>query len=194
MTQHGTLGTPTRPTRIDTELLDLLNGNASRLVGLGIDARETDDGVIVFSGASGQFSGNAVVWINGTGYPVQSAEWVDGTGTRRPVVQWHLGPLGPGPPSAVQEVTFPPCSGAGVPSPTQATLPSCSGVGVPSNVPDTVTVGGTTLDRQVYEAWDPCGGPDVTLDRQVYENWDPCSTPEFTVSLQLYEDWQGETV
>jgi len=92
MTQNGTLGTPTRPTRIDTELLALLSGDATSLVGLGIDARDTDDGVVVFSGDTGTWTGDAVVWINGTGYPVQSAEWVDSTGSARPVTEWHLGP------------------------------------------------------------------------------------------------------
>lgn len=94
MTQQGTLGTPTRPTRIDTELLALLNADVTRLVGLGIDARDTDDGVIVFSGTAGKFTGEAVVWIDGTGYPLQSVEWVDSTGVVRPVTEWHLGPTG----------------------------------------------------------------------------------------------------
>ena len=99
MTQNGTLGTANRPTAISTELLSLLNGEADRLLALGIDAAETQDGTLVFTDKTGSYTGQfgsqeVIYYEGGTGHPVTAAEWVDSSGASRPVSQWHLGPLG----------------------------------------------------------------------------------------------------
>ena len=99
MTQNGTLGTSNRPTAISTELLSLLDGEAERLLALGIDAADTQDGTLVFTDATGDYSGEfdsqeVIYYENGTGYPVVAAEWADSSGVARPVTEWHLGPTG----------------------------------------------------------------------------------------------------
>ena len=105
MTQPGTLGTENRPTIISTDLLGLLGGEVDSLLGLGIDAAQTQDGVIVFSddtgSYSGTFGGEVVYYEDGTGYPVQSVEYVDSGETARPVSEWHLGPKTSVPDSAI---------------------------------------------------------------------------------------------
>jgi len=92
---NGTLGTDDRPTVIETELIELLTTDARSLVGVAEGATSTDGTVIYPSGSSPQGAPtDLAVQIDGTSRPVTGMEYVDGTGTARPVTQWHLGPLG----------------------------------------------------------------------------------------------------
>jgi hypothetical protein len=92
---NGTLGTDDRPTVIETELIELLTTDAGSLVGVAEGATSTDGTVIYPSATDPQgVPTDLAVQIDGASRPVTGMEYVDGTGTARPVTQWHLGPLG----------------------------------------------------------------------------------------------------
>jgi hypothetical protein len=60
-------------------------------VGLARDSADTDDGVVVYDADAGAPT-DLAVWVDGTAHPVTGVEWVDSSGTHRPVTEWHLGP------------------------------------------------------------------------------------------------------
>ena len=101
--QPGSLGTADRPAPANADLLDgpvvspLSSNPITSLVGLATDDRESDSGVLVFSGDGGEFEGEAVLWLDGVGYPVQSVEYQPPVIDRRAVTEWHLGSERPAP-------------------------------------------------------------------------------------------------
>lgn len=96
--QPGTLGTPARPTLLDTEGVGVGASTPlaeiNQLLGLTFDVAATQDGVLVFDGSRGQFTGEVTIWVDGSQHPVTSAEYYDGAGIGRPVTEWHLGARG----------------------------------------------------------------------------------------------------
>jgi len=88
---NGELGTDGRPTAISTDVLELLTTDADSLVGLARDSAEQQDGTVVYASDSGVPT-DLAVWVDGTKRPVTGVEWVDSSGTARPVTEWHVGP------------------------------------------------------------------------------------------------------
>jgi hypothetical protein len=60
-------------------------------VGLARDSAEQQDGTVVYASDSGVPT-DLAVWVDGTKRPVTGVEWVDSSGTARPVTEWHVGP------------------------------------------------------------------------------------------------------
>jgi len=93
----NSIGTAARPTAFDLAALFLGDGtpystSVDSLLGVTFGTAQTQDGTLVFDGTTGQFSGEATIWIDGNQHPVTAVEYTDSEGVRRPVTEWHLGP------------------------------------------------------------------------------------------------------
>jgi len=158
MTQPVTAGTSGDPlAEIVTDEITVNGQTVTRLVALCFDTANSNNGVVRFDGTgstNGISDGTAKVLVNGTAKDIDSAEWIDASGTSHTVDSWEkvtsttftvtiTGTNSPVAPGGTLDVTAD-ISNTGSSSGTQTiTLEIDNGVGQVDSTSTTVSGGGT---------------------------------------------------
>lgn len=158
MTQPVTAGTSGDPlAEIVTDEITVNGQTVTQLVGLCFDTANSSNGVVRFDGTgstNGITDGTAKVLVNGTAKDIDSAEWIDASGTSHTVDSWEkvttttftvtiTGTSSPVAPGDTLDVTAD-ISNTGNSSGTQTiTLEIDNGVGQVDSTSTTVSSGGT---------------------------------------------------